>query len=161
MNKHKGIYWIFVLAMILACASCGPNYVYETSVECSEEGWPFEQSLEATFEIVDSNVIYNLHLVLEHSTEFPFQNFYTKIHTNFPNGEQITEQLSLELADKRGVWLGDCGGETCELDILIQQGAFFNQLGTYKISVEQFSRQDPLKGIESVHFLLEDTGQKR
>ncbi len=153
--------FVFVLAIALSFFSCGPNYVYENTLDCSEQGWAFQDSLEAVFEVTDSNTIYNLHLILDHSTEFSYQNFYTRVHTTFPNGERLTEQLSLELAGKGGVWLGDCGNDACLLDIPIQQGVFFNQIGEYYISIEQFSRQDPLKGIRSISFALEDTGEKR
>lgn len=159
MSSNKT--FVFVIAIALGFASCGPNYVYEHTLDCPEEGWSFQDSLEAVFEVADSNTIYNLHLILDHSTSFSYQNFYTRVHTTFPNGERLTEQLSLELAGKGGVWLGDCGSDACELDIPIQQGVFFNQIGKYHISIEQFSRQDPLKGIRSISFALEDTGEKR
>ena len=150
-----------MIAITFGFASCGPNYVYENTIDCPEQGWSFQDKLEATFEVTDSTTIYNLHLILNHSTEFSYQNFYTQVHTTFPNGEQLSEQLSLELAGKAGVWLGDCGGSSCELDIPIQQGVFFNQIGTYHISIEQFSRQDPLKGILGIGFALEETGEKK
>lgn len=161
VKNRLGNYSLFLIIIVFGFAACGPNYVYESTLECPQEGWAFQDSLKATFEVADSNTIYNLHLVLDHSTEFSYQNFYTRVHTTFPNGERISEQLSLELAGKGGVWLGNCDQEECELDILIQKGVFFNQIGTYQVVIEQFSRQDPLKGIQNVVFALEETGEKR
>lgn len=149
----------FLLALFFT--SCGPNYVYENNQECSEYGWFFQDSLQLDFEVKDSNTIYNLHLIIEHSTSFSFQNFYTRIHTVFPEGQRISEQVSLELAGKGGIWLGDCSGSSCTLDIPIQQGVFFSQVGQYQLIIEQFSRQDPLKNIQSIHLALEETREKR
>lgn len=158
----KGIRNTVLLALlVIGFSACGPNYVYENSLECDERGWAFQDSLQSSFEIGDSSTIYNLYLNLEHSPEFAFQNFYTRIHTYFPNGEKLTEQLSLELAAKGGIWLGDCNSKSCALSIPIQKDVFFNQVGQYKITIEQFSRQDPLPHIQSISFALEQTDKKK
>ena len=157
--KHSTVFFLFL--SILSFTSCDPDYVYEIKKECPEQGWAFQDSLQLAFEVQDSNTIYNLHLIIQHSTDFSYQNFYTRIHTLFPGGERVSEQLSLELAGKGGVWLGDCSNTSCTLDIPIQQGVFFNQIGHYEVMIEQFSRMDPLKGIQSIQLALEDTGKKR
>ncbi|PSR08792.1 MAG: hypothetical protein DA408_02930 [Bacteroidetes bacterium] len=154
-------------ALLSACLlaltlwSCGPNYVYEQELALPDTGWTYPDSLVATFNITDTTTIYNLHLRLAHQTDFPYANFYVRIHTRFPDGQRLTEQLSLELAGKGGVWLGDCSAEQCTLDIPIQEGAFFNQTGTYQVVIEQFSRSNPLPGIGKVTFSLEKTRSKR
>jgi len=164
MTKYQLKSAVFIVASLLISliiTSCGPNYTYENKQEYSEEGWAFKDSLQLDFEVTDSATIYNLHLIIEHSTSFSYQNFYSRIHTVFPEGQRVSEQVSLELAGKGGVWLGDCSSSACTLDIPIQQGVFFNQVGHYQLIIEQFSRMDPLKGIQSIHLALEETGEKR
>ncbi|WP_367392567.1 gliding motility lipoprotein GldH [Lewinella sp. LCG006] len=146
---------------LLGFSACGPNYVYQQTLEIPEDGWSYQDSLLATFEIQDTNTIYNLHLIVAHTTYFSYQNFYAQVSTQFPNGEQLTEQVSLELAAKGGIWLGDCSGEICTLDIPIQEGAYFNQAGTYQLSIHQYSRRDPLPEIKSILFALEATEATR
>ena len=158
MNR---LFYLFSFAGFLGLFACGPNYAYEQTLEIPENGWSYEDSLLATFEIPDTNTFYNLHLLVEHTTFFPYQNFYVQVITQFPNGERLTEQVSLELSAKGGIWLGDCSGETCTLDIPIQQGAYFNQAGTYQLSVHQYSRRDPLPEIKSIRFALEKTDGAR
>jgi gliding motility-associated lipoprotein GldH len=148
----------FATILAVSCLSaCGPNYVYEQELIVPEAGWGYSDSLVAKFEVPDTNTIYNLHLLIEHTTYFSYQNFYVLVHTQFPDGQRLTEQLSLELAGKGGVWLGNCRGELCTLDIPIQEGAYFNQAGNYQVTVEQYSRRNPLPEIKSIRFALEAT----
>ena len=153
--------YLLPFLVLLGFSACGPNYVYEQTLEIPEDGWSYQDSLLATFEIQDTNTIYNLHLIVAHTTYFSYQNFYVQVSTQFPNGEHLTEQVSLELAAKGGIWLGDCSGEICTLDIPIQEGAYFNQAGTYQLSIHQYSRRDPLPEIKSIRFALEATEATR
>jgi gliding motility-associated lipoprotein GldH len=152
---------IALLPFLLLLSACGPNYVYEQTYEMEQEAWHYKDTLDFQFAIEDTSTIYNLWLEVEHSTSFSNQNLYTQIHTRFPSGDRITEQLSLELANKAGQWLGDCGAEYCELRIPIQQGAYFDQAGEYRITVEQYMRRNPVRGVSALAFRLEDTGQRR
>lgn len=153
--------YFILLSSIYALSSCGTDYLYEQEIKIPETGWAYQDSLLATFEIPDTSTIYNLHLFLEHGTGFSYQNFYVQIKTQFPDGQQLTEQVSLELAGKGGIWLGDCDNETCTLDIPIQEGAYFDQAGTYQLSVHQYSRRNPLPGVNSIRFALEATEDAR
>ena len=148
-------------AMFIAAFSCGKNYSYQKTYQISEEKWTYADSLRFSFDIADTTNIYNLYLQIEHTTDYSFQNLYTRINTKFPSGDRLQERLSLEMANKAGVWLGKCGKKNCKLLIPIQESAYFNQEGEHTILLEQYMRQDSLPGIKSVAFLLEDTGQNR
>lgn len=169
MQKEKPSSRVQPIIVIAICTllsstlftACGPNFVYEVEEELPAAGWTYQDSLQATFTITDTNQIYNLHLQLNHSPDFAFQNVYVKMHTLFPNGQRLEEQVSLELAHRVGRWHGDCSSESCLLSIPIQEGAYFNQVGDYAIVVEQFSRNNPLEGINSIGFALEETDQRR
>jgi gliding motility-associated lipoprotein GldH len=153
--------YIYFLILVLSIVSCGPDYVYEKEIEPVDKVWAYQDSLIAKFNISDTTAIYNLHLALEHGTDFPYQNFYVRLHTRFPDGQLLTEQLSLELSGKGGIWLGDCDATTCLLDIPIQEGAYFNQAGDYELTIEQFSRKELLPAVNKVSFSLEKTKEKR
>ncbi|NUQ26439.1 MAG: gliding motility lipoprotein GldH [Saprospiraceae bacterium] len=143
------IAFAFVLA-ILALTACGPNYVIKESRDIAETGWAYKDTLDFAFEIADTTQLYDLEIVVEHTTNFPYQNMYTLISTRFPSGRRLQKQLSLELADKAGVWAGDCGSKDCTITIPIQQGAYFNEAGPYLITLEQFMRVNPLSGVKCI-----------
>ncbi len=142
-------------------SSCGPDYILKEKIQLENEIWTYDDTLTFSVDIPDTSTIYNLYIEVEHSQDYPFQNLYTNIYTRFPNGQQLKELISLELANSAGLWSGKCQGNHCQTDISIQQGAFFNQPGAYHFSLEQFMRKDSLRGIRSFTFKIEDTGIER
>lgn len=149
------------LCICFLLTSCGPNYLFEEKVEIPNAAWTYDNVTTFNVEITDTLQIYNLYLELEHSVDYPKQNIYILIHTQFPTGEKITERVPIDFADKGGQWYGDCGKEWCKLSVNIQEGAFFNALGQHTFGVEQYMRLDPLPGIKSVAFKIEQTENKR
>lgn len=157
--RLKAFSLLFALSILFF--GCGSDYLYEKAYPIDSGNWAYTDKLDFSFEIMDTLSIYNLWLEVEHSVDYGYQNLYTRIHTRFPSGDQLQEPLSLEMADKVGRWYGDCNSRTCKLKIPIQQGAFFDQTGTYHLTVEQFMRENPVNGINTISFMVEQTGQTR
>lgn len=147
--------------LILTLFSCGKSYLYNEEVSILNDEWTDTDSLNFQFNIPDTTKIYNILLDVQHSPEYAFQNMYVEIYTAFPSGERIKEMVSLELANRAGAWYGDCNSRVCELEIPIQEGAFFNKMGDYEITIKQFMRKNPLKGVQGMGLKIEDTGQVR
>ena len=150
-----------VLLFLVFLTSCGQNYVVEETKEITSSGWTYADSLSYTFTIEDTLQIYDLHLLIEHTTDFPFQNLYVRLKTRFPDGQRTNELVSLELAGAGGNWLGECNNERCILDIPIQQGAYFNEPGQYELTIAQYTRRDTLPGVRAITFALEETENRR
>ncbi|MEM9835173.1 MAG: gliding motility lipoprotein GldH [Bacteroidota bacterium] len=152
---------MLTLLLAVVLTGCGPTYVFEEEQRLDETtGWAYNTPLAYDFTVADTNTLYTLHLILEHTTTFNSQNAYVLIRTIFPDGERLEEQVSLQLADKFGQWFGDCSQEVCTLDIPIQQNAFFQRTGEYRIEIEQFTRDNPLRGFKAITFAMEETGKK-
>mgnify|MGYP006270862455 CR=1 FL=1 len=158
---HSSRVLLSFVSTLFLLTGCGSDYVYERTHELPGGTWAYADTLSFEFEVLDTATIYNLWLTVAHADTFRNQNIYTQIKTHFPNGEQLEELLSLELAGEFGGWNGDCRGGLCELRIPIQTNAFFNQPGAYKLVLEQYMRRDSIIGIEWVGFGLEETGQRR
>lgn len=157
----KTLHVIFLIAACCLLSSCGPDYIYEQEIEISDGNWFYEDTLNFEVEITDTLEIYNLYLDINHSTDYATQNIYILIYTKFPSGERIKERVNIDFADKTGQWYGECNSSGCNLRVNIQQGAFFNALGKHLFTIEQFMRTNPLPGINSAAFRIENTGQKR
>ena len=151
---------ISILVVTFLC-SCGPNYIFEAVNEIPNGEWTYEDTLNFEVAISDTLAIYNLYLDIEHSTDYAKQNIYIMIYTRFPSGQRIEERVAIDFADKSGQWYGKCNKTKCSLRINIQTGAFFNAQGKHIFTVEQFMRINPLPGIKSIAFRIEDTGEKR
>jgi hypothetical protein len=89
------------------------------------------------------------------------QNLYLKLYTTFPGAKGLKGcvpsifltiwEILQESAPAAGVHCAHC----------YKNSVYFNEKGTYKITLEQFTRTSPLPGISGVTLLLEDTGKKR
>jgi len=145
--------------MLSACG--GPDYVLNETHELPDNHWSYEDSIRFDFTIADTLQLYDLVLELKHSTDYAYQNLYTKIHTHFPDGQRLSKPVSLELANAAGQWQGNCNDEICTTPIPIQTGAYFNQSGDYTIVVEQFMRENPVNGVQSLTLKVRDTGRQR
>lgn len=151
-------YYSYIVATIfaLAMSSCGPNVVYEQE-HVIGGSWAYNDSAEFEFEISDPNKEYDLLLSVMHSPDFSHQNFYTNITTTFPTGETFTDPLSIELANKMGSWLSTCDSKECKLHLLLRDDVKFKDVGAYKISFVQDTRDTNLKGIQSLGLSLIET----
>lgn len=161
MNKVWSILSVSVLMLIILTACENRNFIFEGESVFEKEIWNEMDSASFEVNIQDTMQLYNLGLVLEHSKNYPAQNLYLKINTTFPNGQYFSQQVNIDFANKAGKWFGDCSGNFCEVEAYIQQGAYFNQSGKYRFTIQQFTRDVDLKDIKSLQFFVEDTQEKR
>ncbi len=152
----KQILFILLILSQLILVSCGESYVYEKTYEIEKGAWTYDNTLAYTFEVKDTTKIYNLLLEVSHSIDYSYQNCYLKIYTQFPSGEKTDYLLSVDLADGIGRWQGDCSGESCTTLFDIAKQTTFKELGQHTITLEQYMRKDPLKGLESLAIKLEE-----
>lgn len=128
---------------------CGPEVVYEARHELPGS-WTYADSADFRYEIGDTSRGYDLALTLEHTDAFATQNLYARFVTTYPSGGREVQDVSLELADRFGNWLGECRGEACVLTIPLQRGARYPAPGNYGLTLLQHGRTEQLPGLEAV-----------
>lgn len=157
--KHS-LFLALALGIGAIASSCGPRYALRESRDI-EGVWTYADSAVFEVEIADTSKLYTIAVALQHTTDYTFQNLYMRIHTRFPNGERLSQPISLELAGKAGNWLGKCGGKGCKIVIPIQENAFFGARGTHRFVLEQYMRTDSLPGIRSTGLHIYETGSRK
>ncbi len=148
---------LFVFMMLFAC---GEQYSVNQKSEIKKEGWSYDDKLSFSFEVKDTNQLYDLFLQIDHTVDFPRQNIYVNIYTGKKDAQLEKRQLSLEIGNKLGQWLGKCNGENCENLIPLQTNTFFDSPGVYVFELEQYTRLNPLPNISSISFLAKETSKK-
>jgi len=138
----------------LCLCSCDDRNVIFSEKKVIEKEWSYQDRLEFDFEIKDISGIYEMVAKVTHDIEFPNQNIYTKIYTTYPNGKAEDAVVSFELANEFGQWNGDCSSTECVAEILLKAKALFKVPGTYNLSLEQYTRNENLEGIQSIEFEL-------
>ncbi|THH41842.1 gliding motility lipoprotein GldH [Neolewinella litorea] len=144
---------ILILTIALL-TGCGPDITYQEEKVLGPGGWAYADSASFVFPVTDTAARYDMVLTVTHGTDFPYQNFYTRLTTHLPDGTVLNQPLSLQLADNYGKWYGDCGAEECTIDISLQEGTRFIQPGEHRLVVAQFSREDPLAAVTGIGFRL-------
>ena len=152
------IFFIFI-GYLLVFSSCGKQHFHIQESTLEDAIWRSSDTLDFEFSIKDTTSRYDIQLGIEHFDEYTFQNLYLKILTDFPDGKQLDQVLSVDLADSKGQWHGKCSGRKCKLGVVLQQNAIFNQIGIHHIRLAQYMRQEQVSGIESVSLILNKIGE--
>ncbi|MEY4135402.1 MAG: hypothetical protein RL386_1752 [Bacteroidota bacterium] len=151
----------FLLALAGVClSSCGPKKLVDASRVLESQVWTYADSLRFEATVEDTSCLYDISILVKHDKSYAYQNLYLRIRTYFPDGKMLAQPLSLDLAEKTGAWSGKCIGNSCSIEAPIQQNAFFNAQGKYVFVLEQYMRQDTLRGIRAVGLRIADAGPR-
>lgn len=123
-------------------------------------GWSYAEILEYKTSILDTNALYGIEMEIDHTTEYEYQNLYVVIETTFPDGQTIGEQVSVNLADKKGKWYGD-GGEIKSVIVDLQKAAYFEQPGEYSFKLHQNTRDENLEGVAAIRLGIRELDESR
>lgn len=141
--------YIIALFIFTNLVSCGPKVVYERTENIKN---PWDYASNVTFEYIISDTLkpYNVQLVVGHKSDFTYENLYVNATTLFPDGKETNHVVSLQLADEKGDWLGQCSGAQCKTEIEISPAIYYRQLGKYQLKIGQYSRNNTLEGISDL-----------
>lgn len=148
------------LFLVVFLASCQEQFSYKKTIRL-EEKWSYQDSIRFEIPITDTTKLYELSLDVEHTKDYSFQNIYTYFDTQYPSGAHNNRVVNIDFADQTGQWYGKCGSQTCILSVVLQQNAYFNELGTHIVTIAQFTRQAELKGVRSLTFKMKDIQKQR
>lgn len=146
--------------LIITMGAC-QHFFFDEKKLLENAVWPYDRILEFEFQIDDSSKVYNIYLEAVHSNEYPNQNVYSKVTVTFPDGKTREQQVSFELADSKGEWLGNCSGKTCSRRMHFMPNAVFDETGKYKMKFEQYTRSEKVEGIHSLRLIIEKTDEQR
>jgi len=133
---------------------CGPTPYFSESYDLDPAGWTSDEKILFQPEIADTSASYELQLVIDHETTYDYENIYFRIKTTFPDRPSQEENLSVDLASKTGQWVGNCSGGHCKAKVYLLDNFKFPTKGTYGFELWQYTRDNPLAGINSLELEL-------
>lgn len=139
--------------LLYSLSSC--STIYDETQVLENATWKQGESYSFEFEIQDTEQLYDLFLEVEHGTTYPYQNLYCLVKTTMPDGSTREEQASLELANAKGYWLGDCSGESCTRTIPFIIKTQFTVSGVYAVELKQHSRPESLGPIAHLRLYID------
>ena len=148
---------LLLVCLAVFYSSCDQSRTYEKNVTIKGYIWDSKFIPEYEIEIKDTSVQYNLYVNVRHAEVYPFRNIWLLIESQFPDGTKSSKRIEIILADEGGKWYGEGLGDIWDYRALIQENAFFNQPGKYVFTLQHNMRTDPLPGIMSIGFRVENT----
>lgn len=136
------------LLFVFTIISCGT--VYDKTAEIENGRWSDNNTISFEFEIKDTTQLYDIFLEVNHNTNYPYQNIYCLVETFELENAIRKDQCSLELADSKGNWLGECNNQTCDRKIPFIINTQFNSVGIHKIILTQNTRNTILNDVNSL-----------
>jgi len=139
-------------------SACDPNRVYEENVDLKSPAgepyvWDVQQRPTFTFTIADTAARYDVYFNVRNASGYGFYNLYLKHTLAGPTGRPIGPALLHQLVlmnPKTGEPLGAGAGDIFDHQFLALRRQHFAQPGAYKLTLEQYMRQNQLPGIMSV-----------
>jgi gliding motility-associated lipoprotein GldH len=143
---------IFILLALVTIMGCNESYIVEETTTFENQTWSYSDTISYTFENKDTLKRYGFYLDITYDEAYYYQNIYLKIHTKYPSGKRITDQLGIDLAEKSGKSKGKCSGGNCTVPIVLIENVKLQELGNHTLTFEQFTREENLEGIKKLTF---------
>ena len=148
LQKKKFLLLAFSFSLI-AFFSCTTIDLYEKDVAVPRHEWKSNFRPEFSFTIKDTSKPYQFFLVLRHTEKYKYTNIYVNLYVQAPGSDSVQKiQRQLTLATKDG-WLGKGMDDIYEHRAALGDPQTL-KAGTYKFTLEQIMREDPLEYILDV-----------
>ena len=155
---HRGSLALLPLLGALGLSACDPGRVYEENTDLKSPSgdayvWDVQQRPSFSFPITDTTARYDVYFNVRNAADYGFYNLYLK-HTlvgpdGRPAGPALLHQLVL-MNPKTGEPFGAGAGDIFDHQFLALPHQRFAKPGTYKLTLEQYMRQNQLPGIMAI-----------
>lgn len=152
--KYQGI--IVILCVLWACDN---TRVYEENHDFESKFWASDSVSTFTFNIEDVNQDYSLLMNIRNTNTYAYHNLYVQYTLEDTVGNILKKELVSNnlFHEKTGKPLGSGLGDIFSHQFALIEGYTFENPSVYKVTLQQFMRQDSLQGILSAGIRIEET----
>ncbi|MFY7693452.1 MAG: gliding motility lipoprotein GldH [Sediminibacterium sp.] len=145
MNLWSKTYFILLVTLFLG--ACQTIDLYEQTTTYPEHQWSSKQINQYQFNIADSNARYNMFFVIRHHNAYHYKNIWLQVISQAA-GDSIQKQtININLADDMNGWLGSGMDDIYDHRVLMNTQPLKLPKGSFKVSIQQIMREDPLQNI--------------
>lgn len=155
-KKIQFLAWFLAFFMV----GCENDNLIQKVFEFPKDEWDIEKKTFFEFNIVSPDQSYDLNLLVNNNSTYPYQNLYIGYCLE---GEGTSEKsiIELQLFDKKtGQPLGYGWGDTKLHQFSVLSNYVFKKTGVYKFQLEHVMRQKVLLGIERIVIRIKPTKLK-
>jgi len=140
--------WVVLLLIATSLVACDGNKVFEQYIEVENAVWEQNNVASFEFDIQDTTTAHNLYINVRNAGDYQYSNLYLFVSIKGPEGQTQKDTVNVQLADKRGKWMGKGVGDLWDLQMPYVGGFKFAKKGKYIVSYEQAMRDEG--GIEGI-----------
>lgn len=141
--------------LVISCLllACDEDRLYEQNITLENRYWRVDEPVVVDFTIEDPAKAYTIYYNVRNSLEYPYARLFIQYTLSDSTGLQLDKKLNAQYLfdQKTGKPLGQSGiGDVFDHQFLLIEKQVFNYPGKYSLKIEQFNRQDTLRGILAV-----------
>lgn len=149
VNMSKRITSLSLLFLLLV-TGCHFSDIYNDMEKMENDKWHMAHPAVFRFNTADSMVPLDFYLQLRNNNQYPYNNLYLFLTTEFPDGRHYTDTIECLLAQPDGNWYGKRIGSIYENSFLIKKNVVLPRAGLYTFTLKQAMRHEELEGISAV-----------
>jgi gliding motility-associated lipoprotein GldH len=153
--KIRGSFILGIFLTSMLALSCDSKRIYEENNEIENAVWPKTKPIEFTFDIEDTEQLYNLNINIRNKNAYPYSNLFLMVEMTSPDDKYFADTLEFSLADKTGRWTGSGIGNLWLNQFPLVEGVKMLVPGTYSVKISHGMRDDSLKAISDVGIRVE------
>ncbi len=138
-------------------AGCDSKRIFEENIDIDSGKWAKNDIKQFEFEIKDASQPYDIYYNIRNSVSYPFYNLYLEYTLLDQEGKEISSALQnmLLFDEKSGKPRGSGLGDIFDLQVQALKDFKFPANGKFKITVQQFMRNDTLNDVLAVGVRVE------
>lgn len=157
-NKRYRSFFVLVAAIWLV--ACNKIETVEKSTPIPNHQWQYNFVPGFDFTISDTSSSYNLYVVLRHTDAYRYNNIWLNIGSQSPGDSMRYQRIDIQLGNDVKGWEGIGMDDIWELRKPITNTPFkFRKPGSYKFSITQVMRENPLPHIMNIGIRIEKVHQ--
>ena len=156
----KRIDRLFFILLFIFVSACGKIEVFEKNVTIPGQAWKSDFRPVIEFDIHDTVSLYDIKVVIRHTDAYSYKNIWMNVKVQSPGDSGINNRMNLLLADDKQGWLGKGMDDIFENRVSLEPRARrFIKTGTYRFTLQQIMREDPLNHVMNVGIRVERVPQ--
>ena len=155
MSSNIKLFLFIVLTLTGFIACQDTQTIVDNNFEIADRNWSYTEKVRVPLIIENTDILYNIHLNLRHTSSYKYSNIFLLIHITSPDGKKTSERKEFKLALPDGQWLGIGSGDMYSYQIPVKENYKFTLKGKYLIELEQNMRDNPLDYVSDAGIRVE------
>ena len=150
-----------IIVICVSLVACSHLDVYEKTTAIPAQAWYYNNVPSFSFTITDTLATYNIFVVFRHTDAYEYNNIWIRLGTQAPGNARAFQNLDLTLGTDAKGWEGAGVDDIFEVRKNITRGPVpLKKAGTYRFTVAQIMRENPLKHVLNVGVRVEKVNQR-